>query len=79
MLCEELGDVLLQVVFHARMAEEAGGFNFDDVCDGICQKLILRHPHIFGDVVAKTSKQVLNNWDEIKKKEQGQKIDKKDF
>jgi tetrapyrrole methylase family protein/MazG family protein len=68
MLCEELGDVLLQVVFHARMEEEAGGFNFDDVCDGICQKLILRHPHIFGDVVAKTSEQVLNNWDEIKKK-----------
>jgi tetrapyrrole methylase family protein/MazG family protein len=73
MLCEELGDVLLQVVFHARMEEEAGGFNFDDVCDGICQKLILRHPHIFGDVVAKTSEQVLNNWDEIKKKEKGQK------
>ncbi len=73
MLCEELGDVLLQVVFHARMEEEQGGFGFDDVCNGICQKLILRHPHIFGDVVAKTSEQVLNNWDEIKKKEKGQK------
>ena len=72
MLCEELGDVLLQVVFHAQMEEEENGFDFDDVCDGICQKLILRHPHIFGDVVAKTSEQVLKNWDEIKKKEKGQ-------
>jgi len=72
MLCEELGDVLLQVVFHAQMEKELGVFDFDDVCDGICQKLILRHPHIFGDVVAKTSEQVLNNWDEIKKKEKGQ-------
>lgn len=72
MLCEELGDVLLQVVFHAQMEEEENGFDFDDVCDGICHKLILRHPHIFGDVVAKTSEQVLKNWDEIKKKEKGQ-------
>lgn len=73
LLCEELGDVLLQVVFHARMEEEKGVFSFEDVCNGICQKLILRHPHIFGDVVAETSEQVLNNWDEIKKKEKGQK------
>ena len=72
MLREELGDVLLQVVFHTQMEQERGVFNFDDVCDGICQKLILRHPHIFGDVVAKTSDQVLKNWDEIKKKEKGQ-------
>ena len=72
MLCEELGDVLLQVVFHAQMEEEQNVFNFSDVCDGICHKLILRHPHIFGDVVAKTSEQVLNNRDEIKKKEKGQ-------
>ena len=60
MLCEELGDVLLQVVFHAQMEEEENGFDFDDVCDGICQKLILRHPHIFGDVVAKTSEKGQN-------------------
>jgi len=73
MLCEELGDILLQVVFHTQMEDEKGVFTFDDVCDGICQKLIIRHPHIFGDVVAETSEQVLNNWDEIKKKEKGQK------
>ena len=71
-LKEELGDVLLQVVFHSRMEEEAGTFGFDDVCDGICKKLIHRHPHIFGDVVAKDSQQVLRNWDAIKKEEKGQ-------
>ena len=49
-LQEELGDVLLQVVFHARMEEEQGGFDLDDVADGICKKLIYRHPHVFGDV-----------------------------
>ncbi len=71
-LREELGDVLLQVVFHSRMEEEAGRFGFKDVCDRICKKLILRHPHVFGDVRAETSAEVLNNWDEIKKKEKGQ-------
>lgn len=71
-LREELGDVLLQVVFHSRMEEEANSFSFDDVCDGICKKLVHRHPHIFGDVVASSSQQVLKNWDEIKKKEKGQ-------
>ena len=69
MLVEELGDLLLQVVFHARMDEEAGGFNFDDVCDGICKKLVYRHPHVFGDVNAETSDQVLKNWDALKKTE----------
>lgn len=72
MLCEELGDLLLQVVFHSRISEEAGDFSIDDVADGICKKLILRHPHIFGDTVVNNSKQVLENWDEIKKKEKGQ-------
>ena len=71
-LREELGDVLLQVVFHSRMEEEAGRFGFKDVCGRICKKLILRHPHVFGDVRAETSAEVLNNWDEIKKKEKGQ-------
>ena len=71
-LKEELGDVLLQVVFHSRMEEEAGNFRFDDVCDGICKKLIHRHPHIFGDVVATDSGQVLRNWDALKKEEKGQ-------
>ena len=73
MLCEELGDVLLQVVFHARMEAEKGGFTIDDVADGICKKLILRHPHIFGDVKVADSAEVLRNWDEIKKKEKAQK------
>lgn len=73
MLCEELGDVLLQVVFHADMARDEGAFDMEDVCDGICKKLILRHPHIFGDVVAETSEKVLENWDAIKMVEKGQK------
>jgi len=73
MLCEELGDVLLQVVFHARMEEENGGFTMNDVADGICKKLILRHPHIFGEVKVKDSAEVLRNWDKIKQKEKGQR------
>ena len=73
LLKEELGDVLLQVVFHSRMEQEAGRFDFFDVCDGICKKLIVRHPHVFGDVIADTSGEVLKNWDEIKKKTKGQK------
>lgn len=72
LLREELGDVLLQVVFHARMEEEQGSFTFDDVCDGVCKKLVLRHPHIFGDVEASTSQEVLKNWDAIKKEEKKQ-------
>ena len=73
---EELGDLLLQVVFHARIAEEDGAFNLDDVADGICKKLILRHPHIFGDVRADTTEQVLANWDSIKKEEKHQRSDR---
>jgi len=71
-LCEELGDVLLQIVFHAQMAKESGEFDFDKVCDGICKKLILRHPHVFGEVKADTADKVLDNWAEIKKAEKGQ-------
>ncbi len=71
-LKEELGDVLLQVVFHSQIETERGNFNFDDVCDGICKKLILRHPHVFGEVEAKTSAKVKENWDAIKKVEKGQ-------
>ncbi|MDL2234521.1 MazG family protein, partial [Ruminococcaceae bacterium OttesenSCG-928-L11] len=73
LLKEELGDVLLQVVFHARMEEENGSFSFYDVCDGVCKKLIHRHPHIFADTVANSSEEVLNNWDAIKKEEKSQK------
>ena len=73
MLKEELGDLLLQVAFHSRMSEEAGHFRFDDVADGICKKLILRHPHIFGEVSVRDPEEVLDNWEEIKKREKGQK------
>ncbi|HCC34369.1 MAG TPA: nucleoside triphosphate pyrophosphohydrolase [Ruminococcaceae bacterium] len=71
-LCEELGDVLLQVVFHSQIESESGGFAFEDVVDGICKKLILRHPHVFGDVIAETPGEVKKNWDEIKRREKGQ-------
>ncbi len=73
LLCEELGDVLLQVVFHADMAEDEGAFDINDVCDGVCRKLILRHPHIFGDTKAGTSAEVLDNWEAIKRIEKVQK------
>lgn len=76
LMCEELGDLMLQVVFHARIAEEAGNFNLDDVADGICKKLILRHPHIFADVKADTSEEVLKNWDKIKVVEKHQRSDR---
>lgn len=72
MLREELGDVLQQVVFHSEMAVKDGEFDFDGVCDGICKKLILRHPHIFGDVRVGGSDEVLRNWNEIKKDEKKQ-------
>lgn len=64
---EELGDVLLQVVFHSQIAKEKGYFDLQDVIRGICEKLIYRHPHIFGNVDVKTSKEVLINWEKLKK------------
>ncbi|MBQ2765589.1 MAG: nucleoside triphosphate pyrophosphohydrolase [Clostridia bacterium] len=76
LMCEELGDLMLQVVFHSRIAEEAGDFSLDDVADGICKKLILRHPHVFADVSADTSDEVLKNWDKIKVVEKQQKSDR---
>ena len=72
-LCEELGDLLLQVVFCSQISTEEKSFDLDDVADGICKKLILRHPHVFGDVVAETSDKVLENWDAIKRDEKSQK------
>ena len=72
LLCEELGDVLLQVVFHAQIEKEAGTFDIGNVCDGVCKKLIERHPHVFGNVQAETSEEVLNNWDAIKRKSKKQ-------
>lgn len=73
LLREELGDVLLQVVFHARISEEAGDFSFDDVADEVCRKLVVRHPHIFSDVEADTTDKVLTNWDKIKAETKQQK------
>ncbi|NBS35309.1 MAG: nucleoside triphosphate pyrophosphohydrolase [Methylocystaceae bacterium] len=68
-LREELGDLLLQVVFHARMAEEKNCFDFNDVIDAICEKLIRRHPHVFGEQDGLTSEAVLRQWDDIKAEE----------
>lgn len=72
-LKEELGDVLLQVVFHARIAQEAGEFTFDDVVDGICQKLVYRHPHVFGTADARDPEGALAAWDAQKRAEKGQR------
>ena len=72
-LLEELGDVLLQVVFHTQIEREKGSFELSDVADGICKKMIERHPHVFGNVNAETSEQVLENWDVIKKRTKSQK------
>ena len=73
MLKEELGDLLLQVVFHSRIEEERGSFDFSDVADEICKKLIVRHPHVFGDVKVNDADEVLKNWDSIKKDTKEQK------
>ncbi len=73
LLKEELGDVLLQVVFHAQIESEDGGFGFSEVTDGICKKLILRHPHVFADIEVSDSSEVLENWDKIKMKSKNQK------
>lgn len=71
MLIEELGDVLLQVVFHAKIGKEEGYFDINDVIKGICNKMIHRHPHVFGNEVINTSEEVLTTWDKIKKDEKG--------
>lgn len=70
-LSEELGDLLLQVVMHAQIGEEEGYFDINDVVEGICKKMIERHPHVFGNINLKTSNEVLVNWDKIKNKQQG--------
>ena len=73
LMTEELGDLLMQVVFHAQMEQEAGNFDFGDVTDGVCKKLIERHPHVFGEVEVSGVGDVLNNWDAIKRRSKGQK------
>ena len=64
---------MLQVIFHAGIEKDAGRFTVDDVCDGVCKKLIRRHPHVFADVQVADADEVLDNWEEIKKQERGQK------
>jgi len=71
-MCEELGDLLLQVVFHASIAKDDNRFDLDKICDGICKKLIYRHPHVFSTVEVADSDEVLRNWDELKQKEKKQ-------
>ena len=73
-LREELGDVLLQVVMHACIAQEEGLFTMEDVVNEVAEKMVRRHPHVFGEVKADTSDQVLQNWDEIKKGEKAGKV-----
>lgn len=68
-ICKELGDVLLHIVFYAKIGSETQDFDIKDVCDQLCDKLIFRHPHIYGEVKAETSDQVLQNWEQIKQKE----------
>lgn len=71
-LREELGDVLMQIVFHSIMAEEEGNFDFGDVVDEVSEKLVYRHPHVFSDTVADTTEKVLENWDMLKQTEKHQ-------
>ncbi len=73
MLREELGDVLLQIVLHSEIESENGNFSFDDVVNDIVQKLVVRHPHVFGEVVANNTAEALNSWDAVKLKTKGQK------
>lgn len=72
-LREELGDVLLQIALHTEIEREKGNFNFDDVCNELCQKLVIRHPHVFGDVKAENEAQALDSWDKAKAASKGVK------
>lgn len=76
-LCDELGDLLLQVVFHAQMAKEDGLFSFEDVVIAINKKMIRRHPHVFSDGDAKTNKEVNIRWDEIKADEKQERLERR--
>ncbi|MEA2016124.1 MAG: nucleoside triphosphate pyrophosphohydrolase [Actinomycetota bacterium] len=77
-LKEELGDLLLQVVFHSQIAAESNRFDINAVLRGIISKLVRRHPHVFGEVVVKNSREILEKWEEIKKKERKKKAEKSD-
>lgn len=76
-ICEELGDVLFQVALHAAMAKERGAFDIADVIQGISEKLVRRHPHVFSDTKVSGPAEVIQNWDEIKKQEKANKINLK--
>lgn len=73
LLKEELGDVLMQVVFHADIESDAGRFTIDDVCDGVVKKLLFRHPHVFGSECEDSPESVPVSWDKLKRQEKGQK------
>lgn len=73
LMCEELGDVLFQIVFHSDIKRDESAFSMNDVVDGICKKMILRHPHVFGDVTVANSGEVLVNWENIKNDEKQRK------
>ncbi len=75
LLKDELGDLLLQVVFHSQMASELGSFHLQDVIDSICEKMVRRHPHVFGDIEADSPNAVVVNWETIKAKERSSKED----
>jgi len=71
-MADESGDLLLHIVFHAAIGSDSGKYNILDVTDTVCRKLIARHPHVFGDQIAANSKEVIDNWDVIKRAERGQ-------
>ena len=73
-LREELGDLLLQIVFMARIGRENGWFDLDDVCDGISEKMVRRHPHVFGDREVEDADEVIRNWEEIKREERAHEV-----
>lgn len=70
-ICKELGDVLLHVAFYAKIASETGDFDIADVCDRLTEKLIFRHPHVYGEAKADSAGEVAQNWEQIKRKEKG--------
>lgn len=72
-LCEELGDVLLQVMLNSQIAEEAGAFTINDVIDGLCRKMVRRHPHVFGDVKVNSPEEGRALWEQIKMQEKAKK------
>jgi len=76
-LCEELGDLLQQIIFHAQLAQEKKQFNMDDVVDGLCRKIIRRHPHVFGHKKINTVGEVMVQWEQIKRQEKAQKAKKR--